>query len=117
MFGVLGMYNFFCRILIWEQCPHLLLVKLLWMNTIQNQTSLTLMVLELMGEIMEGVIEKEVNVIFIFIFHDNFIVKFYDILKVAFIFSRTKKNVKKMFIIYYDLNDEIYFRTWKGKRW
>merc|ERR1719203_1770595 len=47
------------RILIWEQCPHLLLVKLLWMNTIQNQTSLTLMVLELMGEIMEGVIEKE----------------------------------------------------------
>merc|ERR1740129_490687 len=47
------------RILIWEQCPHLLLVKSLWMNTIQNQTSLTLMVLELMGEIMEGVIEKE----------------------------------------------------------
>jgi len=47
------------RILIWEQCPHLLLVKLPLMNTIQNQTSHTLMVLELMGEIMEGVIEKE----------------------------------------------------------
>ena len=61
MFGVLGIYNFFCRILIWELCPHLLLVKLLWMNTIQNQTSHTQMVLELMGEIMEGMIEKEVN--------------------------------------------------------
>merc|ERR1740129_1376785 len=44
------------RILIWEQCPHLLLVKSLWTNTIQNQTSLTLMVLELMGEIMEGAV-------------------------------------------------------------
>ena len=71
-----------------------MLVKLLWMNTIQNQTSLTLMVLELMGEIMEGMIEKEVNFIFMFKFHDNFRIKFHDIFKVEFIFSRTKKNVK-----------------------
>ena len=52
------------------------------------------MVLELMGEIMEGMIEKEVNFIFMFKFHDNFRIKFHDIFKVEFIFSRTKKNVK-----------------------
>ena len=71
-----------------------MLVKLLWMNIIQNLTSHTLMVLELMGEIMEGMIEKEVNFIFMFKFHDNFRIKFHDIFKVEFIFSRTKKNVK-----------------------
>ena len=71
-----------------------MLVKLLWMNIIQNLTSHTLMVLELMGEIMEGMIEKEVNFIFMFKFHDNFRIKFHNISKVEFIFSRTKKNVK-----------------------
>ena len=44
---------------------------------------------------MEGVIEKEVNFTFIFIFYDNFKVRFLDIFKVEFIFSWTKKNVKK----------------------
>ena len=43
---------------------------------------------------MEGMIEKEVNFIFMFKFHDNFRIKFHDIFKVEFIFSRTKKNVK-----------------------
>ena len=98
------------------------------------------MVLELMEEIMEGMIEKEVNFIFTFKFHYNLKVKFPNILKVAFIYLRTKENVKKicskisstheqslLFSIgksmiyythfHYDLNAEIYFRTWKGKRW
>ena len=44
---------------------------------------------------MEEMIEKEVNFIFMFKFHDKFKVKFHGILKVEFIFSWTKKNVKK----------------------
>ena len=63
---------------------------------------------------------------FMFKFHDNFRIKFHDIFKVEFIFSRTKKNVKNndrkhhlytAQCTHFDFNAEIYFRTWKGKRW